>query len=265
MQSSNSEKNEPVPPGSEVALGRCLVEGDPAVTSLARRARRKAFGASLALETSLLALILIVPLLTGVARPPLGKILQQNPIFLGAWHAHGPVQQVAPPATVHPPSISNPFAEPHPISGVTVRPIYSEGPEGPGSDIPGPYGPGEIQVIDLGRQPLPVEPPRVVPPPQQEKRPVKVSGGVMQAQLISRVEPRYPPLAVQTRQSGTVVLHAIISRDGRIDALQVVSGSPFFVQAALEAVRQWRYRPTMLDGEPVEVETTISVEFRLQN
>jgi hypothetical protein len=107
MQSSNSEKNEPVPPGSEVALGRCLVEGDPAVTSLARRARRKAFGASLALETSLLALILIVPLLTGVARPPLGKILQQNPIFLGAWHAHGPVQQVAPPATVHPPSISN--------------------------------------------------------------------------------------------------------------------------------------------------------------
>ena len=94
---------------------------------------------------------------------------------------------------------------------------------------------------------------------------MKVSGGVMQAQLISRVEPRYPPLAVQTRQSGTVVLHAIISRDGRIDALQVVSGSPFFVQAALEAVRQWRYRPTMLDGEPVEVETTISVEFRLQN
>ena len=151
MQSSNSEKNEPVPTGSEVALGRCLMEGDPAVTSLARRARRKALGASLARETSLLALILIVPLLTGVARPPLGKILQQNPIFLGAWHAHGPVQQVAPPATVHPPSISNPFAEPHPISGVTVRPIYSEGPEGPGSDIPGPYGPGEIQVIDLGR------------------------------------------------------------------------------------------------------------------
>jgi protein TonB len=60
-------------------------------------------------------------------------------------------------------------------------------------------------------------------------------------------------------------LHAIISRDGRITALQVVSGSPFFVQAALEAVRQWRYRPTMLDGESVEVETTISVEFRLQN
>jgi protein TonB len=265
MQSSNSEKNEPVRAGSEVALGRCLVEGDPAMTSLARRARRKAFGASLALETSLLALLLLVPLLTGVAQPPLRRILQQDPIFLGAWHADSPAQQVAPPVTVHPPSISNPFAASRPIPGVTVRPIYSDGPEGPGPDIPGPYGPGENQVIDLGRPPLPVEPPRVVPPPQQEKRPVKASGGVMQAQLISRVEPRYPALAVQTRQSGTVVLHAIISRDGRIDALQVVSGSPFFVQAALEAVRQWRYRPTMLDGEPVEVETTISVEFRLQN
>jgi protein TonB len=71
-------------------------------------------------------------------------------------------------------------------------------------------------------------------------------------------------LALQLRQSGTVVLHAIISRDGRINALEVVSGSPFFVQAALDAVRQWRYRPTMLNGEPVEVDTTITVIFQLK-
>jgi protein TonB len=99
---------------------------------------------------------------------------------------------------------------------------------------------------------------------QQEKHPVKVSEGVLQAQLVSRIEPRYPQLALQTRQSGTVVLHAIISRDGHINALEVVSGSPFFVQAALDAVRQWRYRPTMLNGEPVEVDTTITVIFRLK-
>jgi protein TonB len=61
-----------------------------------------------------------------------------------------------------------------------------------------------------------------------------------------------------------VVLHAIISRDGRINALEVVSGSPFFVQAALDAVRLWRYRPTMLNGEPVEVDTTITVIFQLK-
>ena len=97
-----------------------------------------------------------------------------------------------------------------------------------------------------------------------EKRPLKLSEPVVEAQLISRIEPRYPLLALQTRQSGTVVLHAIIGRDGQINALQVVSGSPFFVQAALDAVRQWRYRPTLLNGEPVEVETTITVLFQLQ-
>jgi protein TonB len=58
-------------------------------------------------------------------------------------------------------------------------------------------------------------------------------------------------------------LHAIIGRDGRITGLDVVSGSPFFVQAALDAVRLWRYRPTLLNGEPVEVETSITVIFRL--
>ena len=87
---------------------------------------------------------------------------------------------------------------------------------------------------------------------------------MLQAQLISRIEPRYPPLAIQTKTEGTVYLHAIISRDGRITSLDVISGHPLLVQAALEAVRQWRYRPTMLNGEPVEVETSITVIFKLQ-
>jgi TonB family protein len=266
MQVPRQGENHPESARSETTLGRCLVEGDRAATSLARRARRKAFGASLALETSLLALLPIVPLLTGVAQPPLRKILQQNPIFLGAWHAHSPVQRVAPPVTVHPPSISNPFAAMRPISGLTVRPIYSGGPEGPAvADFMGPDVGGEGGRIIIGGPALPVEPPRVVPPPQQEKRPLKLSEGVVAAKLITRVEPRYPALALQIHAQGTVHLHAIISRDGRITSLEVVSGHPLLVQAALEAVRQWRYRPTMLDGEPVEVETTISVEFRLQN
>ena len=107
----------------------------------------------------------------------------------------------------------------------------------------------------------------VLPPVEknnlEQKRPMKISEPVLQAQLISRLEPRYPPLALQTRKEGTVLLHAIISRDGRITALEVVSGSPWFAQTALEAVRQWRYRPTILNGEPVEVETSITVIFRL--
>jgi len=90
-----------------------------------------------------------------------------------------------------------------------------------------------------------------------------VSGPIQQAQLTSSIEPRYPAIARQTKTEGTVVLHAIISRDGRITALEVVSGHPLLVQAALDAVRQWRYRPTYLGGEPVEVETSITVIFRL--
>ena len=107
----------------------------------------------------------------------------------------------------------------------------------------------------------------VLPPAEkmtpEQRRPTKISEPVLQALLISRFEPRYPPLALQTRKEGNVLLHAIISRDGRITALEAVSGSPLLVQAALEAVRQWRYRPTILNGEPVEVETSITVIFRL--
>ena len=73
----------------------------------------------------------------------------------------------------------------------------------------------------------------------------------------------YPPLARQTRISGTVKLHAIIGKDGTVQQLQVVSGHPLLVQSALDAVRQWRYQPTLLNGEPVEVDTEIDVIFSL--
>ena len=115
-------------------------------------------------------------------------------------------------------------------------------------------------VTQLVREPEPI-----AKPTQVEKRPVKISEGVLQAQLISRVEPRYPALALQTKTEGVVRLHAIISRDGRITSLDILSGHPLLVKAALEAVSQWRYRPTMLNGEPVEVETSITVIFQLHN
>jgi protein TonB len=101
-------------------------------------------------------------------------------------------------------------------------------------------------------------------PVVEDKKPLKVSAGVVEAQLISRIEPQYPVLAVQTHTEGSVRLHAIISREGRIEALDVLSGSPLLVLAAIEAVKQWRYRPTYLNGEPVEVDTSITVIFRLQ-
>ena len=86
---------------------------------------------------------------------------------------------------------------------------------------------------------------------------------VMEGNLIRRVQPEYPSLARQARIQGSVTLRAIISRDGRIENLQVINGHPLLVQSAIDAVRQWRYRPYMLNGEPVEVETQITVNFTL--
>jgi periplasmic protein TonB len=92
---------------------------------------------------------------------------------------------------------------------------------------------------------------------------VRVSQGVSVGRLINKVEPVYPPLARNARVQGQVVLTAIISRDGTIQDLRVLSGHPLLVQAALDAVRQWRYKPFLLSGEPVEVETTVTVNFTL--
>jgi len=81
--------------------------------------------------------------------------------------------------------------------------------------------------------------------------------------LIHRVEPVYPALARQLGRAGRVELRAVIATDGTIQSLQVVSGDPLFYQSAIDAVRQWRYRPTVLNGEPVEIDTFITVIYNI--
>ena len=103
------------------------------------------------------------------------------------------------------------------------------------------------------------------PPPKETPKRIRVGGQVQQARLLSQPRPVYPPLARQARIQGTVRLQAIIAKDGAIVQLEVVSGHPLLVQSALEAVRQWRYQPTLLNGEPVEVVTTIDVVFTLSS
>ena len=83
--------------------------------------------------------------------------------------------------------------------------------------------------------------------------------------LIHRVEPVYPPLARQTHREGQVELRAIIATDGTIQSLQVVTGDALFLRSAGDAVSQWRYRPTVLNGQPVEIETYITVIYTLQH
>lgn len=101
------------------------------------------------------------------------------------------------------------------------------------------------------------------PPPRPVQQRIRQGGSVQAALLVNKVQPVYPPLARQTRISGTVRLHAIISKAGTIQSLEVMSGHPLLVRAAMDAVQQWRYKPTLLNGEPVEVDTTIDVIFSL--
>lgn len=87
----------------------------------------------------------------------------------------------------------------------------------------------------------------------------------MEGNLIRRVDPQYPAIAKQIHLEGTVVLNAMISRDGNIERVEVASGPGLLANAAKEAVRQWQYRPYLLNGEPVEVETQITVNFVLEH
>jgi protein TonB len=101
--------------------------------------------------------------------------------------------------------------------------------------------------------------------PAAPKGPVHLSSGVVAGLLLKKSAPIYPPIAVAARVEGTVVLEATISASGSIQNLRVVSGHPMLQQAALDAVRDWRYRPFLLNGRPVEVETTINVIFTLNH
>ena len=90
-----------------------------------------------------------------------------------------------------------------------------------------------------------------------------ISQGVAEGMLLQKITPHYPAIALASRMQGTVVLQAVISKSGTIENLRVESGSPMLIQAAIDAVSQWRYRPYLLNGQPVEVETTVRVVFSL--
>ncbi len=125
--------------------------------------------------------------------------------------------------------------------------------------VPGGVPGGQIGGVIGGIvSSTPVAVPKVVVPQR-----VRVSQGVTEGLLIHKVQPVYPPLARQARIQGQVVLTAVISKTGMIEGLKLVQGHPMLAPAAIDAVKQWRYKPYILNGEPVEVETQITVNFTL--
>jgi protein TonB len=130
--------------------------------------------------------------------------------------------------------------------------------------VPGGTPGGVIGGI-IGSVPTAAPPPPPVKEPPKPKVPqqIRVGGNVQAARLVNQPKPQYPPLARQARIQGVVRFNAVIGKDGTIQNLTLVSGHPLLVPSATEAVRQWRYQPTLLNNEPVEVLTTIDVNFTL--
>jgi len=112
--------------------------------------------------------------------------------------------------------------------------------------------------------PQPPDPPTPPPAPKIEIRaPLRVASSLQVSRLVKKVDPEYPILAHRGHIEGTVVAEARITGSGTVDSLRIISGNPLFYQSVLDAVKQWRYEPTLLNGEPIEVITTITVNFRL--
>lgn len=144
---------------------------------------------------------------------------------------------------------------PPPSDSTSVAGVVGGVPSGtPGGQIGGVIG----SILSDASSPIPVAAPAITTPAR-----VRVSQGVVQGLVIQRVKPEYPPVARIARIQGQVVLHAVIGKDGTVQNLQAVSGNPLLTPAALNAVKQWRFKPYLLNGEPTDVEALITVNFSL--
>ncbi len=160
----------------------------------------------------------------------------------------------------HPEIVKEPELPPPPSNFVVGGGVAGGVPGGvAGEQIGGLLA--EMMKPESGALPPPAAPPPPPPPAPPER--VRVGGDVENALLTHEVLPKYPPMARLARVQGKVRFEALIGTDGRIEHLQVLGGPPLLIHAAMEAVKQWMYKPTRLNGRPVEVETRITVDFAL--
>jgi protein TonB len=219
------------------------------------RSSRYAAG-SFVLEMALVAVIILIPYFYPDALPR--KFLSVPLIAPPSAPATPVAEPQHPAAPARSEQFEHTLLAPRTIPN-HIATIVDEPPPGPVTGIIG-TSTNPIGALPIG---LPTPPPIIPAHPAKPVGPLHVSSGVATGQLIVPIQPRYPAIALATRTQGTVVVAAVISAAGRIESLRVLSGPPLLVQAATDAIRQDRYRPWQLNGEPVEVETTINVVFSL--
>jgi periplasmic protein TonB len=232
---------------------------DSLVESTGRiRTRSKWFAiGSFTLQAALVAALVLIPFLHPAALPKQALTMMlaapPPPSAPAEMSAHATASRSASPAMLAAITAPNTI----PIHPAMVNDSV------PGSVDLGKSGGGLSDVIgainDVGMPP----PPAINPPPPSNPGPLRISAGVAAGRLLSPIRPVYPVIAREARVQGTVVVEAVISKEGTVERARVVSGPPRLTTAALSAIQQARYEPYRLSGDPVEVETTISVIFRL--
>jgi protein TonB len=226
---------------------------------------------SLVLETSLILIAALIPLIYTDQLPGLSKWAEKLVLPPAAAPAppaeHQSVSRRAPslnkvftaPAAV-PPKVRHVIDDP-----AQFAPQSTSDAMVVGSVVGAGNGDVLSHVLNNLIVPRPQPPPTPAAPKPTATAPVRVSGTVQEARILRRIMPIYPPLAITARVQGTVHLVGVIARDGTIRDLQVIDGHPMLVRAAVDAVRQWIYKPTLLSGEAVEVMAPITVTFKLDS
>ena len=250
----------PSPQNEFGSLQGCFVEGTPEQRARQRSIRRRALIISIATQAAILTAIILVPLFGKPERIALASAVPIPPYYPNRAPARPDTP--ARPNTPHPRiSTDKTIYQPPIIPGridMRPEPVSPEPPGFPSGPVSSTPCAACIPIVDTR---APERPADLRPQPPHRL----VMTHLESAMLTRRVEPVYPALAIQTRREGQVVLHAIISTDGSIQSLQVVSGDPLFLRSAQDAVTQWHYRPTILNGQPVEIDTYITVIYTLQH
>ncbi len=243
------------------SLNSCMLEGDPAQQQATKKMRRRAILLSVVLQSLAVTALVVFPLLGKGERIPVRIFVERPPYRLGSAHPTAPNTAPAQPDPARPCffcKVPHDFGKPIPQNGNASTTGgngitgVGEGPEGTNDGNPFGIDPPPLFANSVAKVEKPHD-----PPPR-----ISISN-IDPSRLTRRIEPRYPPICVQLRHETRVELQAVIATDGSIQSLQVLSGDPLFYQSALDAVRQWQYSPTILNGRAVEVDTHITVIYTL--